>query len=48
MLHLKLQSVLHIVTGLIQHSPGSIAHLASTDQLLRLLPGGHKTAGHEL
>ena len=47
MLDLKLQRVLHIVTGLVQHSPGSIAHLASTDQLLRFLPGGHKTAGHE-
>ena len=47
MLHLKLQSASHILTGLVQHGPGSIAHLASTDQLLRLLPGGHKTASHE-
>ena len=48
MLDLKLQGVLHIMTGLIEHGPGSIPNLAGTDQLLRLLPGGHKTASHEL
>jgi hypothetical protein len=47
MLHLELQRVLYVVTGLIQHSARSIAHLASTDQLLRLLPGGHQTSGHK-
>ena len=47
MLHLELQRLLHLVTGLIQHSARSIAHLASADQLLRLLPGGHQTSGHE-
>ena len=48
LLHHQLQTLSDHLTGLIQQLPMAIAHLAGTDQLLRLLTGHRQAACHEL